>query len=99
MNVSETMSKPLSPTPAPSAELTKPARLLRGLVVGYQHFRAGRPSPCRFYPSCSQYASEALEVHGAWRGSYLALRRVVKCNPFGPHGADPVPTSRKMGAR
>ncbi len=66
-------------------------RALRGLVRAYQQLRAGRPSPCRFVPSCSSYAAEALEVHGAARGSWLALRRISRCRPGGGLGYDPVP--------
>lgn len=67
------------------------ARVLRGAVRTYQAARAGRPSPCRFTPSCSAYAVEALEVHGAARGSWLAIRRLSRCHPLGRHGWDPVP--------
>jgi putative membrane protein insertion efficiency factor len=70
---------------------TAPARVLRGMVHWYQHARAGRPSPCRFVPSCSAYADEALATHGALRGSWLAVRRVGRCHPWGRHGFDPVP--------
>lgn len=46
---------------------------------------------CRFYPSCSEYALQALESHGAAKGTYLAVRRLLKCHPFHPGGFDPVP--------
>lgn len=63
----------------------------------YQTAREGRPSPCRFSPSCSEYAREAIETHGAGRGSWLAMRRLLRCRPFGKSGFDPVPltSSRK----
>jgi len=70
------------------------ARVLRRLVRVYQQVRAGRPSPCRYQPSCSTYALEALELHGAVRGSWLAARRIGRCNPFGSSGWDPVPLPR-----
>lgn len=66
-------------------------RLLATGVRLYQALRAGRPSPCRYLPSCSTYAIEALERHGAARGSWLALRRIARCHPWGGFGADPVP--------
>jgi putative membrane protein insertion efficiency factor len=49
---------------------------------------------CRFTPSCSAYAIEAIETHGAARGMLLAVRRVVRCHPFGGAGLDPVPSRR-----
>jgi putative membrane protein insertion efficiency factor len=66
-------------------------RVLLRLVNWYQVAREGRPSPCRFTPSCSCYAAEALELHGARRGLWLTVRRLVRCRPFGPSGYDPVP--------
>jgi hypothetical protein len=61
------------------------------LIRWYQDAFAGRPSPCRFFPSCSEYAHEAITVHGPGRGLVLAVRRLVRCRPFGPSGFDPVP--------
>lgn len=49
------------------------------------------PPTCRFYPTCSEYAVEALTVHGALRGSWLTLRRLLRCGPWHPGGLDPVP--------
>lgn len=57
----------------------------------YQRAAAGRLSPCRFFPSCSEYGREAIEVHGGGRGLWLTTRRLVRCRPFGPSGYDPVP--------
>jgi len=71
--------------------MTLSARALRGLIRGYQAVRAGRPSPCRYMPSCSVYAAEAVERHGALRGSVLVARRLGRCHPWGGHGVDPVP--------
>ncbi len=64
--------------------------LLKGIAL-YQNAREGRPSPCRFTPSCSEYSREALEIHGAGRGTWLTIRRLLRCRPFGPSGYDPVP--------
>jgi hypothetical protein len=52
---------------------------------------------CRFYPSCSQYAIEAVDRHGVLRGGYLALRRLSRCHPWHPGGVDPVPSSADAG--
>ena len=52
------------------------------------------PQTCRYYPSCSAYAEEALKTHGAVRGSWLALRRLARCHPWTPGGVDHVPPPR-----
>lgn len=52
-------------------------------------------SSCRFHPTCSSYAIEAIEVHGALRGSFMGLMRVLRCHPFHPGGYDPVPGKRQ----
>ena len=67
----------------------------RTMVVGVRAYQVVL-SPifggsCRYYPSCSAYAIEALERHGAMRGGWLALRRILRCHPFRPGGFDPVP--------
>jgi putative membrane protein insertion efficiency factor len=51
---------------------------------------------CRFYPSCSQYALEAVREHGSLRGSWLGLRRLLRCHPFHPGGHDPVPHAHDL---
>ncbi len=69
-----------------------PQTVLVALVRGYQKFISpGLPPSCRFYPSCSQYALEALQRHGAMKGTLLAARRLTRCHPFNPGGEDPVP--------
>jgi hypothetical protein len=67
------------------------SRLALWAIGAYQGLRAGHPSPCRYVPSCSVYSAEAIERHGLWRGGRLALRRVLRCHPFGGHGVDLVP--------
>jgi uncharacterized protein len=68
------------------------ARLLMGLVKGYRlFFSPALGSACRFEPTCSAYALEALQIHGAGKGSYLTLRRLGRCHPWCEGGLDPVP--------
>jgi uncharacterized protein len=70
--------------------------LLRGLIRLYQLMLSPLIGPsCRYLPSCSDYAAEALERHGALRGSVLAARRLLSCHPWGGSGYDPVPPARR----
>jgi putative membrane protein insertion efficiency factor len=67
------------------------ARVLDRLLDLYQAWSASRPARCRYVPTCSTYAREAIARHGAGRGTWLTLRRLARCQPFGSHGFDPVP--------
>jgi uncharacterized protein len=72
--------------------MSRTARALLFAVRVYQSFfSALMPSACKFYPSCSHYAAEAVRIHGARRGSWLALRRILRCHPFTRGGVDLVP--------
>jgi putative membrane protein insertion efficiency factor len=69
--------------------------LLRALLRGYRYFLSPLlPPACRFHPSCSVYAEQALQAHGALRGGWLAARRVCRCGPWHPGGLDEVPANR-----
>jgi putative membrane protein insertion efficiency factor len=71
--------------------MTWPQQRALRMIEWYQRAFAGRPSPCRFFPTCSCYAHEAFEVHGTVRGLSLTVRRLMRCRPLGPSGFDPVP--------
>ncbi len=67
-------------------------RILLGLIAAYRvAFSPLLGASCRFYPTCSAYASEAIERHGALRGTWLAIKRILKCHPWHAGGFDPVP--------
>jgi len=68
-----------------------PRLALVGLIRLYQVLASPFPSPCRYTPSCSMYAKEAVELYGIFRGSWLGVKRILRCHPFGSSGYDPVP--------
>lgn len=75
-----------------------PALLLMLLVRAYQLVLSPLLGPsCRFYPSCSAYGLESLRVHGALRGTWLTVRRLLRCHPWNPGGVDEVPPPRAPG--
>ena len=75
------------------------ARLLTAAVRAYRFLRTGAPRWCRYEPTCSAYALEALSAHGAARGTWLTFRRLARCHPWGGLGADPVPPPRDKTSR
>jgi uncharacterized protein len=82
--------QPPEPVPQPTGG---GGRLLALPVIAYRRWLSpALPARCRFYPSCSAYALEALARHGALRGTGLAVRRLLRCHPFHPGGYDPVPS-------
>jgi hypothetical protein len=88
------MSKPVLRQAAAMAALA-PRRLLVALLRGYRLLLSPwLGNQCRFYPTCSAYGIEALQRHGALAGSYLAVVRVLRCQPWCDGGCDPVPTAR-----
>lgn len=85
-----------------SSALRLPAKALLGLVWVYQHTLSpaipavfGPACACRFHPTCSHYAAEAVRSHGAMRGVWLSARRLLRCTPLHPGGFDPVPSPRR----
>jgi uncharacterized protein len=78
-------------SPAATTTTSPVTRLLLASIHLYQLARAGRPTGCRYLPTCSAYAEEAIRLYGPVRGSRLALARLGRCRPGGGHGVDPVP--------
>ena len=82
----------------PTSEAARPSVPARPLLVLVRFYRTWispvLPPSCRFEPSCSAYALEALTVHGAVRGTWLTVRRLLRCGPWHPGGWDPVPPAR-----
>ena len=72
--------------------MSKLKKILIAMIRGYQKYISPAfPRNCRFEPTCSQYAIEAIQKHGLWKGTGLAAWRILRCNPFCKSGYDPVP--------
>jgi putative membrane protein insertion efficiency factor len=68
------------------------AGVFRLLILGYKYILSPwLPNACRYTPTCSEYALQAMTRHGPWKGGWLALKRIGRCHPWGGHGHDPVP--------
>jgi len=75
-------------------------RVLLALISAYRLLLSPLlGASCRFYPTCSTYAAEAIETHGALRGTWLAVKRILKCHPWHPGGVDPVPPAKSGDGR
>lgn len=77
------------------SETTWPARVAMVPIRAWRLVSANLAPRCRYHPSCSEYALDALEHHGAGRGGWLAVRRLARCHPWGGSGYDPVPPANR----
>lgn len=98
------MATPHSSRSESTAGTTSKLSLLAYLMLALVHFYRYVISPligprCRFYPTCSTYALEAIKVHGAVKGGWLALKRILRCNPLSEGGEDPVPPKCNCGKK
>ena len=74
--------------------------ILLGLVYLYKYAISPlTPASCRHVPTCSQYALEAIQIHGPFKGVWLALCRIARCHPWGTHGYDPVPPAKTVAVK
>ena len=92
--VADTLDRAVAPRPAERSRRLRGSNAMIRVIRAYQLARSGRPTGCRFIPSCSEYAIEAIGEHGPFRGTVLSARRLARCTPWGGHGVDPVPDRR-----
>ncbi|MGC9157612.1 MAG: membrane protein insertion efficiency factor YidD [Terracidiphilus sp.] len=96
---------PVPPVAAAAEALATPRGMTRVLLALLDFYRRWlspaihtlEPGGCRYLPTCSEYASMAIAIHGPWRGVALALRRLARCHPFARGGLDPVPPPKRPG--
>ncbi|WP_438351808.1 membrane protein insertion efficiency factor YidD [Paenibacillus sp. FA6] len=80
--------------------MTLARKVMKGPIVVYRKVISPlKPATCRFYPTCSAYALEAIEVHGAAKGTWLAMKRIARCHPFHPGGVDLVPQRKDKAGK
>ncbi len=71
-------------------------KLFKGIIKFYKYAISPHTQrSCRYIPSCSSYSIEAIDTHGPFKGGYLAIKRILSCNPWGGHGYDPVPQKKE----
>jgi len=70
-------------------------RILISIINLYQKIPFSSHNKCRFVPTCSNYAKEAINTYGSLKGSYLSIKRIIRCHPFGKKGYDPVPLKKE----
>ena len=76
--------------------MNMPTRFLRMVVISYQRILSPvLPESCRYVPTCSEYTLDALEIHGALKGTWMATCRILSCHPWGGSGWDPVPNKKQ----
>ena len=76
-----------------------PRRIARGIIAAYRlTLSSFMGRQCRYFPTCSEYADEAIARYGVWAGGWMALARILRCNPWGASGLDPVPDDAGDGA-
>ena len=74
-------------------------KVLISIINLYQKMPLSSHGMCRFYPTCSEYAKESINTYGSIKGSFMAIKRILRCNPFGSYGYDPVPLKEEINEK